>query len=1265
MHRELKLAIQQNPDESTTWHALGDWMDEDGLPGGGVMRAHADHLLRGDPVVGPGRWESGGSFYHAHELIRAHYREHVLPSLHWAVFSLTRPHPHVRLPGVVVERYLVGGPYRHGLPIPARAELTPDNAHEVLADAPPEVRGAAKSALSRAYPNVAHKLARTNFDFDQVRAGIKVEREHTDDPHVALKIALDHLREDPRYYTKLKKLKLSREAFDRVVAEHGADDTNWLVYADWLEEHGNDPQAAARIRWWVGARAAMRDAKPGVWPGQVGENWTVLNFAHPIHAMWSDVPEWVQRLGVVEAARKVGVRHPYQHAVERRALGLPADNVSDRVPATDSPTADYWTQEHLHNLSLPQGSIMATRNAVHAADTQQVSYPAVNTAVPMLRALHEHILNNPPPEGPKKLAREKAPAGGMVVNNRFVPGGRFTERALKRIRDVAARKFKLSRVTIREGVPADEGQFVHDIHDESGERIGGVRVAPQGEALRVKFVGLKGLSDDRANALGPAAVRDAMRQLVRLYPGVKRLTGLRVSGARHGERDTQVKMARRSSAPVGSWEHITAGMTPDPTTGRFTIEQLRAIEDAHGLPDADRLSARAVETDKGIRTRLPDRQRFYQAVVRRALARVHGVKTLKSFFSSAGLTKEKARHVLSVLTHDLARTRAKPGGETGWYVGSMNVVDRTLHRMFARGKSDPLWGELNADGQLKGKHAPWDHHPAVVLFKLLTAVQSASAEPIPNFLSAYKTWREGAERNPEDPVAGIATRQVSPTDSFVRRASAWHGTKIPDMPRHPEARARWYMRWFHPFAKDSHPYSGVKAQVIDMPNHPDHGQLVWSDTGDEEGEGQTFDAGLRAKAAGLPTADIVLPLPFPATRKIGGEYPLQESGPLRPVGHSVRGENVAVSIDRLKKVVQAFREPGKSVAETYRDAARWLLTEHTKTEFRQMEDRIADSLDPEWRGKGKREETLRRLGADLNRKPPEHVKQPGAFVFGPKFGPFFMNQNMNDPAVERDYGKHVTVDVWNRRSGGRATGHLLRPDGGEIGGPEGKERSLLESALRTIGEHVGSAPANVQADLWYDEKANDNAFGGNTNMQDFADGARRAMVLHRGLPPLNPRVVRLARLYVSPSNREGSTFAQAFEGAAGDRMNELVRMTPGGRSGYGVWKDGAEETRVLHVDGDAESAADRLGRHFGQKQVLLFHDDPGGPDALHVFTIHDDDPERIHRAALAHGIEHLTVLPDGPGRSQVHVVILGGGPVELPAAAHSVTRGRAEFRDTL
>lgn len=48
------------------------------------------------------------------------------------------------------------------------------------------------------------RLSPGDVDSDELALGIKVEMEHTDDPQLAMEIALDHLKEDPHYYTKLQ-----------------------------------------------------------------------------------------------------------------------------------------------------------------------------------------------------------------------------------------------------------------------------------------------------------------------------------------------------------------------------------------------------------------------------------------------------------------------------------------------------------------------------------------------------------------------------------------------------------------------------------------------------------------------------------------------------------------------------------------------------------------------------------------------------------------------------------------------------------------------------------------------------------------------------------------------------------------------------------------------------------------------------------------------------------------------------------------------------
>ena len=46
----------------------------------------------------------------------------------------------------------------------------------------------------------------SEFDKEQLAAGLMVEMEHTDDPKLALEIAMDHLDEFPDYYEELDKM---------------------------------------------------------------------------------------------------------------------------------------------------------------------------------------------------------------------------------------------------------------------------------------------------------------------------------------------------------------------------------------------------------------------------------------------------------------------------------------------------------------------------------------------------------------------------------------------------------------------------------------------------------------------------------------------------------------------------------------------------------------------------------------------------------------------------------------------------------------------------------------------------------------------------------------------------------------------------------------------------------------------------------------------------------------------------------------------------
>ena len=58
----------------------------------------------------------------------------------------------------------------------------------------------------------ADKHKPSDFDAKELAMGVKIEKEHTDDPALAKEIAMDHLAEFPDYYTRLKKMEQEAEA---------------------------------------------------------------------------------------------------------------------------------------------------------------------------------------------------------------------------------------------------------------------------------------------------------------------------------------------------------------------------------------------------------------------------------------------------------------------------------------------------------------------------------------------------------------------------------------------------------------------------------------------------------------------------------------------------------------------------------------------------------------------------------------------------------------------------------------------------------------------------------------------------------------------------------------------------------------------------------------------------------------------------------------------------------------------------------------------
>ena len=76
-----------------------------------------------------------------------------------------------------------------------------------------------------------------DFDPKEMEMGIKTELEHTDDKEKAKEIAMDHLTEDPKYYSKLKGAGLADELEESIRKE----------IRSIIKEYYNDEQATKFI----------------------------------------------------------------------------------------------------------------------------------------------------------------------------------------------------------------------------------------------------------------------------------------------------------------------------------------------------------------------------------------------------------------------------------------------------------------------------------------------------------------------------------------------------------------------------------------------------------------------------------------------------------------------------------------------------------------------------------------------------------------------------------------------------------------------------------------------------------------------------------------------------------------------------------------------------------------------------------------------------------------------------------------------------------
>ena len=88
---------------------------------------------------------------------------------------------------------------------------------------------------------------------DQVAKGVKIEMEHTTDEEVAHEIAMDHVYEDPQYYTKLSTIE---EAKKKKAGSESSKESN---LRDWFKRKG----APGKKGGWVDCNTCRKDSKTG------------------------------------------------------------------------------------------------------------------------------------------------------------------------------------------------------------------------------------------------------------------------------------------------------------------------------------------------------------------------------------------------------------------------------------------------------------------------------------------------------------------------------------------------------------------------------------------------------------------------------------------------------------------------------------------------------------------------------------------------------------------------------------------------------------------------------------------------------------------------------------------------------------------------------------------------------------------------------------------------------------------------------------------
>lgn len=620
--------------------------------------------------------------------------------------------------------------------------------------------------------------------------------------------------------------------------------------------------------------------------------------------------------------------------------------------------------------------------------------------------------------------------------------------------------------------------------------------------------------------------------------------------------DDEPARLARESVPT-RWETIlSAGQNPDQLGRPITVGELAAIERRYGVPLRDsvtaKLLARRVPLALDDNLRLPLKS-ITALVDRLARHSLKGHRLSAALRNPAVKTPEKLQYLTDHLVQQFLDYRARHG-ETDWYGEPVRELEGTLGRLIGPGKH-------RAD-----------------MFKALIALTSSSANPVDNVGHAWRIWSDGASRG--DPILAAHHTNVPALAAWLARAGPTVPATVGGDKSDPHPMGKWYYKHIHGFPISQEPpgYSTMPAILYanrDDPSDPANGMVYARITRDKEK--LVFD-----KSLGAHHDRLIGPV----------DLPNPENGQLSPKGWTIQKQQVAGNLKRLQALVRlgykrfdkTAMSPGQKQEAAYKFASGWLTTPHDEASWGRMRKALKNGIQ-DWH-------TVKKVSFLL-----PHEGMPGAFIFGPKQGPFLLNL----------HGQHqwLTADKWWTRWWNLPQSHSARmaPRGA---GERRAMRAVAEGAVKQLAtEHgIHTTPSGFQADLWDQaQKAYQNLGGEGMDSYTMADGARALAArvrpveqpakLARRFGPepvpglygaVHQEVERAAKAGHAPDRTPLLALADAFDEADDPRADVLRRAETPRFFGPSRWRAIAERLGVKPsspVGPQYPDLARRIWKHIG------------------------------------------------------------------------------------